>query len=69
MHLSNIKLDPGEKNKRYEEPDLLENRVVDPDSMILWIRIRNLDPGSGSSGRKRKKKCTYRKDIFAIFIN
>jgi hypothetical protein len=31
-------------------------RVVDPDSVTLWIRIRigNPDPGSGSRGKKIK---------------
>jgi hypothetical protein len=30
-----------------------KNRVVDPDSMTLWIRIGNPDYGSGSRGKKK----------------
>jgi hypothetical protein len=28
---------------------------LDPDSMALWIRIGNPDPGSGSRGKKMEK--------------
>jgi hypothetical protein len=40
---------------------------LDPDSMILRIRIRNPDPGSGSSGMQMKKKILL-KFFLAIFI-
>jgi hypothetical protein len=34
---------------------MLKGRVVDPDSIALWIQLQKPDPGSGSRGNKRRK--------------
>jgi hypothetical protein len=45
------------------------SRVVDPDSVTMWIRIRigNPDPGSGSRGKKIKKS-QWKNALFSSFF-
>jgi hypothetical protein len=51
---------------------LLHTRVVDPDyldpdSLNLWIRIGNHEPGSGSKGKK-SKKFQWKNALFSYFF-